>query len=127
MNYAEQTMAILGGSGILCLAIWICIALRIGYTQMDSMLAHLKNSSAVVALAPLKNGGPWGVLLLVGGISGFLTFPEFYIKRGTINAKDIEEFPAKLKRKLTILQWSVIALMSLMTLLFAIRKTGLLK
>jgi hypothetical protein len=127
MNAAEQTIAILGGLGILCLTIWICIALRIGYTQMDGMLEHLKNSSAVVTLAPLRNGGPWGILILVGGISGFVTFPEFYIKRGTINPKDIEEFPAKLKRNLTILQWSVIALMSLMTLFFAIRKLELLK
>jgi hypothetical protein len=124
MNSAENTIANLSASVILCLILWICAALRIGYTQMDTMLEHLKNSSAVKTMAFLRKIRPRGVLLLVGGISGFVTFPSFYIKRGTIDAKDIENFPAPLKHKLIILQWSVILLLSCMTAFFLLEKSG---
>jgi hypothetical protein len=127
MNPAENTTVNLSAFVILCLIIWICAALRIGYTQMDTMLEHLKNSSAVKAMAFLRKIGPRGVLLLVGGISGFVTFPSFYIKRGTIDAKDIENFPAPLKHKLIILQWSLIGLLSCMTIFYFLEKSGLLK
>ena len=106
---------------ILSLIIWNGMALRIGYTQMDLMLSHLRRSSAVTALASLRHGGPWGVLLLVGGIAGFVAFPNFYIKRGTIDADDINNFPDKLKIKLTRLYRIVILLLSCMGILLIIK------
>lgn len=52
-------------------------SLHMAYTQMDLMLAHLKKSSAIRPHIPLKNGGPWGMLLLVGWIAGVVKFRGF--------------------------------------------------
>ena len=106
---------------------FVCIgvALHMAYTKMDVMLRHLKNSSSVMALAPLRQGGPWGKLLLVGGISGMVTFPNFYVKRGRLSADDLNSFPAPLKRRLVALQWCVIGLLLVMVGLAAVVKLGL--
>lgn len=105
--------------------LWIGACLHLAYTKMDLMLGHLKNCSAVMARAPLQHGGPWGKLLLVGGISGIVTFPGFYLKRGELSAKDLANFPTLLKRKLVVLQWSVIGLLLVMLSVGAAIKLGL--
>ncbi|MCK3838924.1 MULTISPECIES: hypothetical protein [Pseudomonas] len=105
--------------------VWIGIALHMAYTKMDLMLTHLKNCSAIMIRAPLRHGGPWGKLLLVGGISGIVTFPGFYLKRGGMSVEDLSNFPVALKRKLAVLQWSVIALLLVMLSLAAVIKLGL--
>lgn len=105
--------------------VWVGIALHMAYTKMDLMLTHLKNCSAVMIRAPLRHGGPWGKLLLVGGISGIVTFPGFYLKRGGMSVEDLSNFPVALKRKLAVLQWSVIALLLVMISLAAVIKLGL--
>ncbi|MGY2293744.1 hypothetical protein ACW9H6_28880 [Pseudomonas sp. SDO528_S397] len=122
MSSAEFIFGCVGGVVLLSLIIWIGVALHLAYTQMDLMLEHLKNCSAIMARAPLRHGGPWGKLLLVGGISGIVTFPSFYLNRGELNADDLRRFPVPLKRKLAIMQWSVIGLLGLAFLLWAIGK-----
>ncbi|WP_248807403.1 hypothetical protein [Pseudomonas sp. MWU13-2100] len=114
----REVFVLFAGGGILFGA-FVCIgaALYIAYTKMDLILDHLKNSSGVMALAALRQGGPWGNLLLVGGISGFVTFSGFYLKRGSVNPEDIRNFPASLKRKLVILHLSFIVVVSLLFLL----------
>jgi hypothetical protein len=107
--------------------IWIGVALHLAYTKADLMLGHLKNSSSVVSIASLRHDGPWGKLLLVGGVSGFVTFSGFYIKRGGLSVEDINSFPAPLKRKLVVLQWSVIGLFAALALFVAVGKSGILK
>ena len=127
MNTAEFVVGYLCALVIVCMFVWIGIALHMAYTKMDLMLEHLKNCSAIMNRAPLRHGGPWGKLLLMGGISGIVTFPGFYLKRGELSAEDLNSFPAPLKRKLALIQWSVIGLLSAMTLLALIGKSGLLK
>ena len=105
----------------------IGVSLHMAYTQMELMLAHLKNSSAIQPHIPLKNGGPWGKLLLVGWIAGIVTFPGFYLKRGEVSIEELNAFPTALKRKLAIVKWSSIVLLSAMVILFIFRKSGLLK
>lgn len=107
--------------------IWIGINLHLAYTRMDYMLEHLKNCPLIKTLTPLNQGGPWGKFLLVGGISGVLTFPEMYIKRGTASADDIRNFPPRLKRKLVILHCVCITLLIGLLILFILRKSGILK
>ena len=116
------TLLIFGG-------IFVCIgvSLHMAYTQMELMLAHLKNSSAIQPHIPLKNGGPWGKLLLVGWIAGIVTFPGFYLKRGEVSIEELNAFPTALKRKLAMVKWSSIVLLSAMVILFIFRKSGLLK
>ena len=109
--------------------IFVCIGVsfHMAYTQMELMLAHLKNSSAIQPHIPLKNGGPWGKLLLVGWIAGIVTFPGFYLKRGEVSIEELNAFPTALKRKLAMVKWSSIVLLSAMVILFIFRKSGLLK
>ena len=105
----------------------IGVSLHMAYTQMELMLAHLKNSSAIRPHIPLKNGGPWGKLLLVGWIAGIVTFPGFYLKRGEVSIEELNAFPTTLKRRLAIVKWSSIVLLSAMVIRFIFRKSGLHK
>ncbi|ARU86677.1 hypothetical protein [Pseudomonas sp. M30-35] len=107
------------------LFLWISVCLYLAYTKMDLMFEHLKNCPAIMARAPLRHGGPLGKILLIGGISGIVTFPNFYLKNGGMNADDLNNFPVSLKRKLAILQWSVIVLLLLMLVLGAILQLDL--
>ena len=79
------TLGLLDFGGIF---IWMGVNFHLAYTKMDYMLEHLKNCSLIKTLTPLNQGGPWGKFLLVGGISGVLTFPTMYIKRGNADADD---------------------------------------
>ncbi len=122
MSTAEFVFGYIGGVVLLGVFVWIGIALHLAYTKMDLMLAHLNNCSAIMARAPLRNGGPWGKLLLVGGISGIITFPNFYLKRGELSADDLSKLPVQLKRKLVLMQWCSIALLSFAVLLWIVGK-----
>ena len=122
MSTAEFVFGYIGGVVLLGVFVWIGIALHLAYTKMDLMLAHLNNCSAIMARAPLRKGGPWGKLLLVGGISGIITFPNFYLKRGELSADDLSKFPVQLKRKLVLMQWCSIALLSFAVLLWIVGK-----
>ncbi|SDZ67004.1 hypothetical protein [Pseudomonas sp. NFIX28] len=122
MSTPEIVFGYLGGVVILGAFVWIGVALHMAYTKLDELLDHLKNCSAIMARAPLKHGGPWGKLLLIGGISGIVTFPGFYLKRGELSAEDLNNFPAPFKRKLAVLQWSVIGLLGFAALLWVIGK-----
>jgi len=127
MNSAELIVGGLCGVVIISMFIWIGIALYIAHIKMDVILEHLKSSSAGTRLAALKHGGPWGRLLLVGGASGLVTFTNFYMRRGTLSAHDVENFPTSLKQKLVLMQWSAISLLSAMAVLVALGKSGILK
>ncbi|WP_426247264.1 hypothetical protein [Pseudomonas sp. TWR3-1-1] len=122
MSAAEFVFGYLGGAVLLGVLIWIGVALYLAYTKTDLMLAHLKNCPAIMVRAPLRNGGPWGKLLLIGGISGIITFPNFYLKRGELSADDLSKFPASLRRKLILMQWSIIVLFSFAFLLWVVGK-----
>lgn len=112
---------------ILSLFFFLAVALHMAYTKIDLIVEHLKNCTAIMARAPLKHGEPWGRLLLIGGISGILTFPNFYLKRGELCPEDLKKFSALLKRKLVVMQWAILILVVGMFLLALIGKSGLLK
>ena len=122
MSIEKIVFGLLGGILVIGAIIWIVIALRIAYTHLNLMLKHLENSSTVTTLTQLKQGSLWGRVLLVGSISSVLTFPDFYIKRGRASAEDISSFPTLLKRKLVVLQWGGIVIISSSVLLFLTRK-----
>lgn len=112
MTITQFVVGYICGAVLISIFIWIAVGLHMAYTKMDIMLSHLKKSSVIADLTPLRKNGPLGKLLLVGSISGVLTFPAMYIRRGTVNADDIKNFPRILKRKLIIMQWMGITLMS---------------
>ena len=105
--------------------LWIGVCLHLAYTKMDLMLDHLKTSSLLNTFVPLRQGGPWGKLVLVGSISSIVTFPGFHLRRGSVNAEDLQGFPAALKRKLVILQWTGLVLLVIMVCIGIVAKLGL--
>ncbi|MCO7572627.1 MULTISPECIES: hypothetical protein [Pseudomonas] len=122
MNWIEVTYYtfVIGFAIVLIgMVIWIGVCLHLAYTRMDEILELLKNCSAVMNRAPLRHGGPWGKLLLIGGISGVITFPGVYLKHGGVSVEDLNNFPVRLKRKLAVLQWCVIGLLVMMCVLVA--------
>lgn len=127
LSAADKIFLVVGlmnfGGIFICLA----VALHLAYTKMDFMLEHLKNCPAVMTQVPLRHGGLWGRLLLVGWISGVLTFPGYYLKRGGVSVEDLNNFPPPLKRKLKWIKWTSIALLAAMVFLFAIRKSELFR
>lgn len=122
MSTAAFVVGYLCGAVLLGIIVWIGICLHLAYTRMEEMLEHLKNCSAVMDRAPLRHGGPWGKLLLVGGISGIVTFPNFFLKRGEVNTDDLDNLPSALRHKLVMLQWSVWGLLGAMALFVALFK-----
>ncbi|MBV6825821.1 hypothetical protein [Pseudomonas sp. PD9R] len=126
MTPAESLTGLLCGLVILGLLIFIGVSTHLAYTKLDVMLEHLKNCSAVTKRAPLKHGGPLGKFLLVGAISGIVTFPGIYLKHGGVNTEDLRNFPPSLKQKLATLQWIVWGLFTMLAILIAIAESGLL-
>jgi len=114
----ETADALIVGIGLIYFAsalVWITVALHMAYTKMDMMLDLYKNCKAIMVRAPLRHGGPWENLMLIGGMSGIVTFPNFYLKRGELSLEDLKNTPTSLKRKLAILQWSVWGLLLVMS------------
>lgn len=112
--------SLLCGLAILGMWIWIAVALHMAYTKMDWLLDLLKDSSAIRDRAFLNSGGPWGRLLLIGGVSGIVTFPSFYLKRGGIRTEDLERLPRPIKKKLVALHWTALTLLTSLTIFVAL-------
>ena len=112
MTITQFVVGYICGAVLISIFIWIAVGLHMAYTKMDIMLRHLEKCSVIADLTPLRKNGPLGKLLLVGSISGVLTFPAMYIRRCNVNADDVKNFPRILKRKLIIMQWMGITLMS---------------
>ena len=125
MSPIEQFIGYSCGLVIICIYIWIGVTLHLAHTKMDFILEHLKNCKAIRARSPLRHGGTWGKLMLIGGISGIVTFPGFYLKRGELSLDDLQAFPKPLRRKLIIMHWSALGLMATMILLVSIDSSGL--
>ena len=127
VSVADQVFLVLGlsifGGAVFCIG----FSLHLAYTKMELMLEHLKNCSIVRTHAPLKYGGPWGKLMLIGWIAGVFAFPEYYLKRGQASLNDLNNFPANLRKKLVMLKWASLVLFAAMIILFIFRKSGLLK
>jgi len=125
LNTADKIFLAVGLIDFGGIFLWIGVCLHLAYTQMNLMQDHLKNSLLIKTFFSLGQGGPWGKLVLVGSISSVVTFPVFYLKRGSVNAEDLRGFPAVLKRKLVILQWSGLILLVVMVCIGIVAKLGL--
>ena len=115
-------------SCFVAVGLFICIALALylGYTQGDQMSKYFKNSSSSMTSATQIHSGPYGKLQLDGGVSFVVTFPQFFLKHGILNAEDVRNFPLRLRRKLVALQWAFIGVFISMVLLACIGWSGVL-
>ena len=92
------------------------------YARLDEVLSCLINCSAIIKRTPLRNGGVWGRLVLVGGISGIVTFPNRYLKNGSVDAEDLKSLPAGLRYRLVFVQWLLILSLGGMVICFVLIK-----
>lgn len=116
------SISIIGFGGLL---IFLGVALHLAYAKMDLMLDHLKNCPSIMVRAPFKSGGAWGRLFVLAAIMGIMTMPNFYLRDGGANAKDLQSFPGNLRWKLIVLHWGGVFCISLLLGLFAVSALGL--
>ncbi|MEB0043728.1 MULTISPECIES: hypothetical protein [unclassified Pseudomonas] len=107
--------------------IFVCygFGLRLAYTKMDLMLAHLSNCPAIKIRAFLINTGPWGRMHVLAVITGLMVTPKIFLRDGGASAEDLNNFPDDIKRKLTMLFWANGGLLLVMLGLFLVIKVGL--
>lgn len=122
MTAAALAVGYLCGLVLVCMLMWILVALHMAYTRIDRILECFKNSSSVLTLASLREGGAWGNLLLIGGVSGLVTFSGFYVKRGGVSIDDVKRVPKSLKRDLVVLHCSVLVLIAALVVFVATYK-----
>jgi hypothetical protein len=94
------TVSLVGLTGVLA---FLTIALHTAYTKMDMMLSYLKHCPFIMSRAFLRDGGPWGRLLILGAIVGVLKTPGLYVPDGSVSIEDVLNFPRELKAKLIAL------------------------
>ncbi|MCB2252943.1 hypothetical protein KTQ74_13630 [Pseudomonas chlororaphis] len=78
-----------------------------GYARIEEVLKHLQNCKAITGSRFYLQMGPWGRLVMIGMVAGFLAFPASYIKKGILDANDIDAFPQPFKRKLIMSHYVV--------------------
>ena len=103
------------------------VALHLGYTKGDALSEHFQNSSPLITVSARIDTGLRGKTRLVYSISSVVTFPRFFLKRGMVTAEDLDNFPHDLKRKLVVLQWTLLGVLSGMVLLGLIVMSGILR
>ncbi|AVO58953.1 hypothetical protein [Pseudomonas chlororaphis] len=87
-----------------------------GYTCMEEILDRFRSCTAMTGSRFYLQMGPWGRLVMVGMAAGFLAFPASYIKKGILDASEIDTFPQPLKRRLIMSHYLVWGLGGVMIL-----------
>lgn len=103
------------------------VALHLGYTKGDVLSEHFQNSSPLITVSARIHTGLRGKTRLVYSISSVVTFPRFFLKYGMVTAEDIDNFPHDLRRKLVVLQWTLLGVLVGMVLLGLIAMSGILR
>ncbi|MCU1761607.1 hypothetical protein NTD84_18035 [Pseudomonas sp. 14P_8.1_Bac3] len=126
MNTSRVVVAYLGLFVLVCAFIWFGVALYVANKKIEILLRLFPNSLGVKTLSALRYGGVWGKIMLIGGITSYVTFPFLYLKNGQLSRKDLQAIPTPLKRRLITMQWVLVSLVSLMFALYVIDESGLL-
>jgi hypothetical protein len=122
---ADKIFLVIGVIDVVGIFICLGVALHMAYTRTYRLLDYFTNSPAVITLSPLRHGGPWGRLLMIGAISSYVTFSKNYIKRGSLGEVDFINLPGPIKLKLIMLQWSVIVFLLIMICMWLAGEFGL--
>lgn len=114
LSIADTLFLVIGVIDISGMLAGIGYMLFLAKTKMDVLQRCFKNSWGVTGPDAFQYSGAWGRVMIIGRISGYVTFSTFYIKRGILSADDLKKLPVSLKRKLIALQWIGIALLVVM-------------
>lgn len=124
LDLADKIYLVIGTVGIGGTFVCLGVTLHMAYKQTDLLLSYFKNSPAVISLGQLRHGGPWGKLLMIGGICNYVSFSSYSIKRGSICVRDFISLPATIKLKLILLQRCNIACLIIIIGMWAAVQVG---
>jgi hypothetical protein len=99
----------------------------LAYTKGDVFSEHFQNSSPLITVSARIDPGLRGKTRLVYSISSVVTFPRFFLKCDLVTAEDMDNFPHDLRRKLVLLQWTLLGIVAGMVLLGLIAMLGILR
>ncbi|AZD29363.1 hypothetical protein [Pseudomonas chlororaphis] len=75
----------------------------LSFTRLDEILGYVKNCKLVNNQRYYLYLGAWGRFLMIGMISGALAYSNYQIKKGLMDAGDVDNFPEPLKRRLIVM------------------------
>ena len=102
-------------SPLLLVAVWLIYVVQAHTEKAEALLC---NSHFVrVNIAAFSNMGVVGRFMRSGVLTMVLIMPGFSVKRGIVNAAEVEKFPKVLKRMLVI-SWGSCWLLSLVFIIF---------
>ncbi|AIS13208.1 hypothetical protein [Pseudomonas chlororaphis] len=105
VSTADIVLASLGGVTFFGMIIVMGYYIYLAYTRMDSILDAVKNCSLINRYRFYLLMGPWGKMVMVGGVASCLLFSRYLIKHGELNGDDIDNFPEPLKSRLLMSQY----------------------
>jgi hypothetical protein len=85
--------------------LWLVTSLHMCYTCLGELLEHFSGNAMIMSYAPLRNGGPWGKLMLLAEISKVVSFPDYFIKRGRVTYAEVAGLRIGLRIRLRVNLW----------------------
>jgi len=107
-------------------AIWLVLALWFGYRRLGEYQKHFKNSSCMSYGRPRFSLGPRSMLIYLGEIGCYITFPRRQISAGALSVEDLQNAPAQLKRQLVTIYLIGVASVITLLILAGIGMSGVL-
>ena len=103
LSVAEKVYMVAGIFTLSSALIWMGFLFYYCYRKLDVVLGLLENCIEIETHKFLIEVGPWGRVYLLGRAAGLFIMPGFYLRRGTVDAGDLEKFPPRLKKQLVLL------------------------
>ncbi|AUG01974.1 hypothetical protein CXQ81_15645 [Pseudomonas sp. 09C 129] len=100
LSTAEYVLTFLGVATFLGGGITAGVYFYLSCTRMDEILGYVKNCKVVNNQRYYLYMGAWGRFLMIGMISGALAYSNYQIRKGMMDAGDVDNFPEPLKRRL---------------------------
>ncbi|WP_460117794.1 hypothetical protein [Pseudomonas sp. S2_C03] len=124
MTTALSVASLLCGVVLIGMFFWIVFALYLYRTKIEFLLTLLKNNAAIRERM-IFNFGIWGKIALIGAVAGIVTFPRLFVISGGISSEELTSIPLPLKKKLALLSWSSVILVT--SLICAVSITEVIK
>lgn len=112
MSAGYTILGFLGCGIFLGTLAWFCVAWHLGYTRMPEILKYFENSPIIKHKSSLRREGLMSMLLLIGIITGSVTFPKSLLKMGQLSSDDLSHLPRKLRNKLIVMHWTLLSLVA---------------
>lgn len=102
---------------LLLVAVWLICVVQVHTEKAEEFLCNSHFVS--VNKAAFSNMGVFGKFMRSGVLTMVLIMPGISVRRGIVNAAEVERFPKALKRKLVI-SWGVFWLLSIAFIVFGV-------